>query len=246
MLGAMGMSQPAYSGSDEEKSDVMPFVELDYKEIVGMHGSGLVGAMGLYYSPLKRENWAMRILALTEMQGRDEDDAKALKGMGDRSANQYFGLEAEYRWQDFTGTVEILKGAKSDSGLLAGVTLSHSTQLSESLELEFSLAGIWGDGDYQAWEYGITPAQAARRQALLDGGNTNLTARDGKPYSPGSGMREVRAGASLRWMLNDRWSTFAMIEHGRLMGDAADSPLTRSKGQTSAGLGLVYRFAFGD
>lgn len=246
LAGVMGMHQPEYSGSNEGKNAVMPFLKLDYKEIIGMRGSGLVGAMGLYYRPLKRENWNMSVLALQELQGRAEDDAMALNGMGDRRANQYFGLEAEYRWHDFSSTLEILKGTRDRSGMLAGLTLNHSTQLSERIELEWSLAAIWGNRDYQAWEYGITPEQAVRRQALRDAGDSNLAARDGEPYWPGAGMHEVRAGANLRWLLNDQWSSLAMVNYGRLLGDAANSPLTRSKGQVSVGLGLVYRFVLGD
>jgi len=246
LIGVMAMSRPEYSGSDEEKSVVLPFLKLDYKDIVGMGGSGLVGAMGLYYRPLKTENGSMRVLALREMSGRDEHDARALKGMGDRRANLYFGLEAEYRWHDFSSTLEIAKGTRDSSGMLAGLTLSHSTRFSERIGLDLGVTGIWSNQDHQAWEYGITPAQATRRQALLDAGDTDLRPEDGRPYAPGAGMREVRASAKLRWSWNDRWSTMAMIEYGRLMGDAADSPLARSRGQASAGLGLVYRFAFGD
>ncbi len=245
-IGAMGLQRPAYSGSSERRTSVEPFVELDYKGLVGIKGSSVVGgAAGIYVRPLQRGSWTLGALFLTEMGGRNEDDAKALKGMGDRDANAFFGLEASYRTEAFFGSMEVLKGSKSGSGMVAGLTVGRSIQLREGIGLELGLTGIWGNQDYQVWESGITPVQASRRQALIAAGNQDLRAADGRTCTPRAGLREVRASAMVQWEVTDRWKTFAVVEHGRLLGDAADSPLTRRKSATGVGLGFAYQFCGG-
>jgi outer membrane scaffolding protein for murein synthesis (MipA/OmpV family) len=59
-------------------------------------------------------------------------------------------------------------------------------------------------------------------------------------------MREVRAETNLQWRVAERWTVFAVIQQGRLLNDAANGPLTRSKNQTGFGLGFGYRFTGGN
>jgi len=245
-LGVMGNQGPSYLGSEERETRVVPILMLDYKSIVGIQWSKAAkGAAGVFFRPLRTESWSLGFLAMPELSGRDEDSAKALKGMGDRSANLFVGLDMTYRTEPFSAGLEILKGTRGDSGMLASLSLGHSRQLTQQLGLEVGLTGVWGNQDYQAWEFGITPVQAARRQALINAGNGYLRSADARPYAPKAGLREIRAEAGLHWQVSERWMTFASVEHGRLLGDAAKSPLTRSKKQTGAAIGFGYQFAGG-
>ena len=184
------------------------------------------------------------MLAMTEYMARNEKDAKALKGMGDRKTGFFGGLEFAYRTVPFAASMEVLKGANK-AGLAASLNLGHTYRFNEQWGLELGLTGVWGDKDYHAWEFGITSAQAARRQALIDAGNRDLRPADTRPFTPKEGMREIRAETMLQWNLTERWMTFAIVQHGRLLNDAANGPLTRSKNQTSFGIGFGYQFASG-
>lgn len=246
ILGAAGISQPRYLGSDEQWNRAMPFLKIDYKGIVGVHGGLTVpGAGGIYLRPFRSGPWSAGFLGVTETGPRKESRSNALKGMGDRKAGTFGGVEFAYRTAPFTASLEVMKGADK-AGLVAGLELGHTHRFNERWALGIGLTGVWGDKDYQAWEFGISPTQAARRQALIDAGDSDLRPADGRPFTPKAGMREVRAETNLRWSLAERWTIFARAQQGLLLNDAANSPLTRSKNQTSFGLGFGYRFTGGN
>ena len=247
MVGLMGSQRPSYRGSDENQTVVDPIVMFDYKGRVGFRESRIVqGAAGFYVRPLLTESWSLGILAMPQFEGREESSAKALKGMGNRDSNIYTGMDLSFRTRGFSATLEVQKGTKSHSGTVAGLTLEHSVQFNKRFGLEAGLTGIWGDKDYQAWEFGITPDQARRRQALINAGNTDLKPADGLAYTPKAGLHEVRARVMLSYQLSERWMVFNEVSHGRLLGDAAKSPLTRSRNQTAVSLGCAYQFGAGE
>jgi outer membrane scaffolding protein for murein synthesis (MipA/OmpV family) len=61
-------------------------------------------------------------------------------------------------------------------------------------------------------------------------------------YRPSSGLRDVRVGSSLTYAFDPRSAMTAAVDFNRLLGDAADSPLTRRRGVASAV--LVYTYGF--
>ena len=247
MVGLMGSQRPSYRGSDENQTVVDPIVMFDYKGRVGFRESRIVqGAAGFYVRPLLTESWSLGILAMPQFEGREESSAKALKGMGNRDSNIYTGMDLSFRTRGFSATLEVQKGTKSHSGTVAGLSLEHSVQFNKRFGLEAGLTGIWGDKDYQAWEFGISPDQAHRRQALINAGNTDLKPADGLAYTPKAGLHEVRARVMLSYQLSERWMVFNEVSHGRLLGDAAKSPLTRSRNQTAVSLGCAYQFGAGE
>ena len=64
-------------------------------------------------------------------------------------------------------------------------------------------------------------------------------------YDPGGGVHSVGATAGYHRMLGKNWGMAIYGRYDRLVGDAADSPITRgfgSKGQPSGGIALSYTF----
>ncbi len=232
---------PNYAGSSEHTSKVAPFGLIDYKGVVGLGGSRSVDGFGLYVRPYKTEVLTLGLLAV-QTGKREDDDAKALAGMGDRRACFYLGAEASLDLGLLQTSLEVMKGSRREAGWAAALEVSRSFPLGESLELGLRTTGVWGDGTHQAWEFGITPAQAAARRQLLASGNTDLKARDGQAYHPSSGLAQVRAGVSLNWQITGHLLSSASVDYIRLVGDAADSPLTRQKGQTVPSVALLYQF----
>ncbi|NTV74388.1 MAG: MipA/OmpV family protein, partial [Holophaga sp.] len=243
--GVFGQHGPRYLGSEESQSKAAPFLKLDYKDIVGFQPSqNLDRTMGLYVRPFQTGPWSVSLLAMGEILGREEKTAKALKGMGDRKRGLFYGLELALRTEPVTASLEILKGSSS-TGLVAGLNLSHELHFGERWGLELGLGTTWGDKDYHAWDFGITPSQAARRASLIQAGNLDLRPADARPFTPKAGLREVRAQATLQWRVTDRFMPLGMLQHGRLLNDAAASPLTRARNQTSFVLGFAYQFSGG-
>jgi hypothetical protein len=71
-------------------------------------------------------------------------------------------------------------------------------------------------------------------------------ARDSKAglaaYTPDAGIKDVFFEIGGTMDLSDRWLLKAGGRYGRLLGDAADSPVVATENQFSGVLGLGYRF----
>jgi outer membrane protein len=89
----------------------------------------------------------------------------------------------------------------------------------------------FSDRTYQDAYFGVSPASSA------------LT---GLPvHRPRSAIHSVGALAGFIYQLDDRWGLYSYAKYDRLIGDAGDSPVIRSRGtpdQLSGGLALTYTF----
>lgn len=88
-----------------------------------------------------------------------------------------------------------------------------------------------GDAKYTRAYFGVTPAAAL---------TSGLPA-----YDPGGGIQSVGLTAGYHRMLGKRWGIAVYGRYDRLVGDAADSPVTRelgSRSQPSGGIALSYTF----
>jgi hypothetical protein len=86
----------------------------------------------------------------------------------------------------------------------------------------------------------VSPAQAARRGALLAAGAPGLRAGDDVAYRPNGGLRELRGTLLLARALG---ATHARRnqQHRAARRDAAKSPLTRERTSWEAGVGVTWR-----
>ena len=89
----------------------------------------------------------------------------------------------------------------------------------------------WADGNYHDAYFGVTPATALA---------TGLPV-----YDLGSGIESYGASASADFAVSPRWGLSLYGKYGRLVGDAAKSPIVRqygSRDQFSGGLAVSYTF----
>ena len=84
--------------------------------------------------------------------------------------------------------------------------------------------------DYMDTYFGVTAAEAA---------TSGLPA-----FDPDGGVKGVGVEAEARYALTRHWAIRGKAGYERLLGDAADSPISRagSRDQFNAALGLTYRF----
>ena len=84
-----------------------------------------------------------------------------------------------------------------------------------------------GDRYMQTW-YGVSEQQSAA---------------SGYPVTQaGAGLRDVGSSATWRIEANPQWAGFASLGASRLLGPAADSPLTRQRNSWSLSAGIARRF----
>ena len=227
---------PAYPGSARRETQLTPGLALRWGRVslssrsafsVRSSQAGAGGGLRIELADGER----LRVgLGLRADSGRRESDSVELAGLGDVRRTLRLRLSASYRldggWRLRSVTAADLLGR--GGGLRGELQTTYDRALSATLGLNSSLSLGWGDARYMQAYYGVTPEQAAR---------------SGYPVSSASaGLRELSLGLGLRQQLAPRWAVFGGASVSRLVGQAADSPLTREPDSWNLNLGLVHRF----
>lgn len=90
-------------------------------------------------------------------------------------------------------------------------------------------------GVYMDAYFGVTSGEAA----------TNLAIPDTAAFAPGGGVRSVGLAGAATYRFSPQWAATAYARWDRLVGDAANSPITRvigSPNQYTVGASLAYSF----
>ena len=223
-FGLLGAVHPDYAGSDDYETSLAPYFRINWKDTIVFGGRSLRARFynhaGLSLGPLARLRG-----------GRDEDDNKDLRGLGDDDRALELGGFLRYR----TGPYRLRLNAVQD---VAGGHNGAVVEMGAGLQVPFDrpwflLMGkaTWADQDYTNSYFGISARQAA---------GSGL-----RPFRASAGIRDVGFSLSSRLPLWRGLALVAVLNYERLLGDAADSPLTAGLGdanQLSASTGLIYRF----
>lgn len=230
-LGAGALFQPDYEGSDDYEISPMPFLMVNYRDLVFLRGPMLGANAFTLQGP--RDGDKLQIGPLLRYQtGRDQDDNDALRGLGDIDAGAELGAFITYRvgaWS--TGLTVFRDISDAHDGLTAKVSGGYMHTFTPKLRLRSELSATWADDNYTQTFFGITAAQA-QRSGL-------------RQYTAESGVKDVGLSLDLDYSLTEHWGITGRLGYKRLLGDAADSPLVEDKGsadQFSTGLILSYRF----
>ncbi len=224
VIGLVALSGPAYAGADERRTTVLPV--LDYQWANGWF-AGVSNGVGINWSSSPQWQYGLRI---TADLGRKERRADALRGMGDidvkLEGGAFFNLMLAGGWQ---ATTSLRYGSGTGGrGLVADVGVGYGSALAPSWRLGLGAGVSLANAEHMQSYFGVSALQASRSAYAL--------------YTPRSGLRDARASASLSYALDPRSAVTAVAAATRLLGDAADSPLTRKR--TAASAVLVYTYAF--
>lgn len=236
--GAVGLVlavKPAFSGSSDRKlsPQLAGFVRYGRFTLTGAGGFTTRRQddveRGLDAELLRRDRVRIN-LSLRYDPGRRESESDQLAGMGDikGTLRTRLGLRWEPAPQWALSMASSIDSLGNGGGYVieGGVSRTVILDARQRLILGVTLAGA-GDRYLQTW-YGVTAAQSAR---------------SGYPvYGPSEGLRDVHTSATWRIEVNPQWAGFASLGAGRLLGPAADSPLTREKDSWSMSAGIARRF----
>ena len=127
--------------------------------------------------------------------------------------------------------VEGRKGLSGHKGWTGEVSADYIARQGDDWLFSIGPRVTLGDAKYHRAYFGVTPAAAAS---------------SGLPvYDPGGGVQSVGVAAGYHRMLGENWGIAVYGRYDRLVGDAADSPVTRqlgSRSQPSVGVALSYTF----
>ena len=236
--GAIGLNasfRPEYSGSARQVSKLTPAIFLRYGRFTVTNASGFVTrraddvvrglGLDLVNDSRLRINLALRFDA-----GRNENTSTALTGAGNIQATVRARLNLGWRFEGpwrlgASWSVDALGRGGGNFGDLSGGwehAFSPSTVLTAGLNLSAA-----GDRYMQTY-YGISTEQAART---------------GYPvYTPRSGLRDLGSSVGFRSNLGDDWIWLGGASATRLIGPAAQSPLTGKRNGFGINTGLARRF----
>jgi outer membrane protein len=224
-LGGGILLAPEYEGSDEFALRPVPFVGIRYRDLASLdlrEGLGVTAIRNGRYRLGASLSWDFGRDGEGDIEGLDDIDGGLVGGLvaGLRLAGP-FELTARFA-QGLTGDID---GFRLTAGLEASGRLAPRTFWS------LGPGVTWASHNYTVTFFGVTPAESAR---------SGLAA-----YRPGSGLKDASLGASLRHAFGPHWSLINFARLGYLVGDAADSPIVRDRGdrlQPSVGLMLAYSF----
>ena len=223
-LGLLGAVHPDYPGSDDYKTSLAPYFRINWRDRI------ILGGRSVRARILNRGPFRFGPIARLR-GGRDEEDNNDLEGLGDDEQAIEIGAFARYRQGPYRVRVTAVQDvADGHNGAIVEVNAGVQVPFGRPW---FLLTGraTWADQDYTKSYFGVTTTEA-RRSGM-------------RPFSASAGVRDVGFIVSSRVPLWRKLSLVGAFHYQRLLGDAADSPLTHDKGdadQVSGTLGLVYRF----
>ncbi len=239
-VGAMAFAFPSYPGSDEYRVVPFPLVDARFRDRVylGPSSTGIGFALGAY--PIQSSRWRIAV-ELGGQDSRPADRADALAGMEDRDLVATAGVSLSYRSGPFEGIVAVSQGLNDGAGLIQTTRVVYYRPVGKVI-LGAAAGAALANGKQMRREFGITDADAARRQALADAGDGRLKPGDAQAYSPDGGLRHLGLGVSLIYPFASRWSLVGLAGMEWLADEAANSPLVRHREQFAGGVGVGYRF----
>jgi outer membrane scaffolding protein for murein synthesis (MipA/OmpV family) len=236
-LGGAAIVKPKYEGSDEFETIPIPIIIPKFSETVEENGSAITEVR-------KRVNFRgldeirIRVLGGERFHAgavtgyitkRDQDDGPLLRGLGDIDGGLVAGAYTGFTLGAFQFDAAILeKVTGDDSGPEFRFGVETTQQITERTRIVARVGTTFASGDYMQTYFGVTPARDSK---------AGLAA-----YTPDAGIKDVFFEIGGTMDLSDRWLLKAGGRYGRLLGDAADSPVVATENQFSGVLGLGYRF----
>jgi outer membrane protein len=151
-----------------------------------------------------------------------------LKGMGNVSAAVDGGLSGFVQVFGIPLFAQLRAALNGDQGTIGVLGVYLPLELTSRFELTVLPSLTWANARQMQAFYGVTPAQSA--------------ASDFRVYDPRSGWQSAALELVGDWKIAGPWHLIGSVGYQRLLGNAADSPLTQDKNQWSGLLGLSYRF----
>lgn len=224
-LGAIGTVAPVYDGSDSYRFSAFPAIDLRYRDIAFLSARDGLGLN------LVRADWITAGPVLRYRFGRDADDNRALRGMGDVGGTAELGVMATLRAGPMQLRLEAAQGINGEGhrGFQARADLTYAQPIGQRLLVSVGPMISYGDSQFNQTYFGVTRDQAVRSGY--------------REYNPGGGIRDVGLGASAIYRLGGGFALTGIAEVRRLLWDVADSPIVRDETQGFLGLGISWRGA---
>jgi outer membrane scaffolding protein for murein synthesis (MipA/OmpV family) len=93
-----------------------------------------------------------------------------------------------------------------------------------------SIGSTWADAKHMESYFGVSPAQSVRSGYSR--------------YEAESGFKSVGISVGAVYNISENWDVMLMVNADQLLGDAADSPITKEDFSVSTFSTVNYKFSF--
>ncbi|MEZ5658369.1 MAG: MipA/OmpV family protein [Burkholderiaceae bacterium] len=235
---ALGMSltsAPEYLGSSRQGLSLKPILAYRYGrfKLTSSGGSSIMNFgvrsddSGASAELLKTSRWKIKTSARIG-GGRSASDSVDLAGLPSIQRTVFARLSVNYKLTeaislDSTLTWDLL-GHDNGASLSAGI--GYAFRSSPATEWSFGAGVTYGNATHMRGLFGV-PESAATA--------------DRPAYEPGAGLRDIGLGAGFITSLSKRWVAFGNVGLNKVIGPAADSPLTHASTGRRASVGIGWR-----
>jgi len=214
---------PSYPGARSSRGFLLPYVDAEYAGRLYTNASDLIGVYA--YKTVGDALGAALQYDFTERL--DKDDAR-FHNLRDIRATPRFKLFADKTIGPFTGDINVATDiANRGQGTLGQANLWATLPFIKHWLFSVGPGITWADERYMHSFFTITPSQAAV---------SPLSA-----YEARAGILDLHLNGVVTYEISSRWSVGASAYAARLRGDAAGSPVTLRRDQTTALAWLVYK-----
>lgn len=234
-IGGIATISPVYEGSDDYKVRGVPIA---YPTFGNRNGAAsrlfFRGIDDIRYAVFQDSSFSLGPV-VGYRTGRDAGDAPELRGLNNPDGGAVLGAFAQYSF--YGGAFADIALSKqvsglTDSGFLVEFGAGYDFDITDRLSSRIYAAGTYASEDYMDQYFSITPAQAAASAPFAGY----------MAFDAGAGIKNVELNASLRFDATERFSVRGLVGYSRIIGDAADSPITISDNQFRGGLGFTVKF----
>lgn len=225
-VGIAAAAVPEYEGSDEYRFLPIPMVNYHNGPFFITPRAGLP-ALGL------RAEIAPELdvgVFLGMGLGRKASRTDRTRGLDDIDLHAAVGAYAEWRPGRYSLGAAYRQAAHKGYGGVVELRASYAVWQDRANSLRVGVGTEWANRRAMRTWFGVSPEQAARSDYGL------------APYSASSGFKSAALFASWMHRIDERWSAVASVGVNRLLGDAADSPLTARKTNVYGSVGVAYAF----
>jgi MipA family protein len=215
---------PTYPGAPTSRTFALPDVEAQYENWLYTSATDLLGVYA--YNHQGDKAGAAIEYDFTE---RLEKDSPRFTHLGDVNTTTRFKLFVEQRVAMFSGGVNVATDIGGhNEGTVAQAFLNLLLPLTARGFLTVGPGVTWSDTHYMRAFFGVSPEQSALS------GLPQFTAHQG--------ISDVHGELVAGYELSSRWALGLDVTVARLEGDAADSPFTETRTQTTWLASVLYKF----
>ena len=224
-VGVGVVSAPEFEGSDKNDANFLPMVDIRYDRFF------LSWARGLGMDVYSDDIWTISP-ALRYRFGRDADDSRLLRGMGDIDDGVEIGGQISWHPYAVGLVLKAFQGLGNAKGMTIDLGAVHRRQILDPLHLVVGTSVMFADSNYNEQFFGVS-----RKQSASSGYRT---------YSPGSGVKHWAVHGALSWELTPVINLDVFGQFKKLTGPADDSPLVKAGSNEQFMGGVSLNLSLGD